>query len=33
MLDVKKELAKTAIYRKVSLKNLISNKDMNKEKN
>ena len=33
MLDVKKELAKTTFHRKVSLKDLISNRDLNKEKN
>jgi hypothetical protein len=32
VLNVKNELAKTTDYRKVSLKDLISNKDMNKEK-
>ena len=33
MLDVKKELAKTTFRRKVSLTDLISNRDLNKEKN
>ena len=33
MLDVKKELAKTTFRRKVSLKNLISNRDLKKEQN
>lgn len=33
VLDVKKELVKTTVYRKVPLKDLISNRDMNKEKN
>ena len=33
MLDVKKELAKTTFRRKVSLKDLIPNRDLNKEKN
>lgn len=32
VLDVKNELAKTTDYRKVSLKDLISNRNMNKEK-
>jgi len=33
IIDVKEELAKTDVYRKVSLKDLISNRNMNKEKN
>ena len=33
MLDVKKELAKTTFRRKVSLTDLISNRDLNKDKN
>ena len=33
MLDVKKELAKTTFRRKVSLTDLIPNRNMNKEKN
>jgi hypothetical protein len=33
MLDVEKELAKTTFRRKVSLTDLISNRDLNKEKN
>ena len=33
LLDVKKELAKTTFRRKVFLKDLISNRDLNKEKN
>ena len=33
MLDVKEELAKTTFRRKVSLTNLIPNRDLNKEKN
>ena len=33
ILDVKEELAKTKAYRKVALKDLISNRNMNKEKN
>ena len=33
MLDVKEELAKTTFRRKVSLTDLISNRDLNKEKN
>jgi hypothetical protein len=33
ILDVKKELAKTTFRRKVSLTDLISNRDLNKEKN
>lgn len=32
VLDVKKELAKTTGYRQVSLKDLVSNRNMNKEK-
>ena len=33
MLDVKKELAKTTFRRKVSLTDLIPNRELNKEKN